>query len=204
MKRNFIRLLFAAISMMATLPICSQTTDILKKASAQVKKDGGIIVGFVISNGDTSDKGTLKISGKKFYSEINGLMTWFDGKNMWSYVKENNEVNLTEPTINEVAKINPYYFLDYYKKGYDVTKGNSISSYYEVVLIAQNSKTSMNKILVRVGKSDYRPKYLKVTTNKGQQLEITVTSYKFGQKFADSTFKFDKKKYPKAEVIDLR
>lgn len=206
MKRNILLLLFVWLVSLSnhSLFISAQGTDVLKKASAQVKKDGGVSVGFTISDGESSDTGTLQMLGKKFHSEMGGLLTWYDGKNLWSFVKENNEVNLTEPTRNELAKINPYYFLDFYEKGYSVTKGHSTSGYYEVVLTAQNAKATMSKILVRVGNSDYRPKYLKVTTNKGQQLEITVTSYKKGQKFGDATFRFDKKKYPKAEVIDLR
>jgi hypothetical protein len=35
-------------------------------------------------------------------------------------------------------------------------------------------------------------------------IEIKVTSYKKGKKQADAAFKFDKKKYPNAEIIDLR
>ena len=35
-------------------------------------------------------------------------------------------------------------------------------------------------------------------------IEIKVTSYKKGKKQADSTFRFNKSKYPNAEIIDLR
>lgn len=202
MKRLFIGLL-------STLLICAQSlyaqpADVLKKASAQVKKDGGIMVGYTISNGSSSDKGILKMAGRKFHSQMGDLITWFDGKNLWSYVKTNDEVNLTVPTRSELAKINPYYFLDFYKKGYKVSAGKSTERYHEVILTADNAKASLAKIVVRVGKLDYRPQYLKVTTNRNQVLEVTVTSYDKGQKFPDSTFRFDKTKYPKAEIIDLR
>lgn len=200
------RLLFGIISalLLCVMPLQAQTTDVLKKASSQVKKDGGVTVGFTITDGSSSDKGTLLMKGTKFHCVMGDLMTWYDGKSLWSFVKENNEVNLTTPTRSELAKINPYYFLDFYKKGYKVTAGKSTSQYYEVILTAENAKTTLANIVVRVGKSDYRPKYLKATTNKNQTLEITVTSYKKGQKFSDATFRFDKNKYPKAEIIDLR
>ena len=178
--------------------------DILDKAASTLKKEGGVTIGFTISSGTNSDNGTLDMMGKKFHSEMGDIETWFDGKDMWSYVKANEEVNLTAPKASQLAKVNPYYFLDIYKTGYKLAKGTDTAKYYEIVMAAENPKSSISKLVVRVDKQTYHLIYIKVTNPKGMTVEVNVTSYKTGQKFTASTFQFTGSKYPKADVIDLR
>ena len=46
--------------------------------------------------------GTIVLSANRFYLESSELKVWFDGKTQWAYMKENNEVNITEPTTEEL------------------------------------------------------------------------------------------------------
>ncbi len=209
MKLKYL-ILFLLVSVSASIDVLAQTsakeltTDILDKAASQLKKEGGVTIGFTIQNANGSDNGTLDMLGKKFHSVMDGLETWYDGKNMWSYVPANEEVNLTKPKASELAKVNPYYFLDIYKKGYKLTKGNNTNSYYEVLMNSINPKSSISKAVVRIDRQTYHIKYIKVTNAKNVWLEINVTSYRKGQKFPAGTFAFSKSKHPKADVIDLR
>lgn len=210
MKTSRYLLLTLLVSFIAGIDVFAQTsskeltTNILDKAASKLRKEGGVTVGFTISNANGSDKGTLDMLGKKFHSVMEGLETWYDGKSMWSYVSANEEVNLTKPKASELAKVNPYYFLDIYKKGYKLTKGNNTNSYYEVVMNSLNPKSSISKAVIRVDRQTYHIKYIKVTNAKNIWLEINVTSYKKGQKFPAGTFAFNKAKHPNADVIDLR
>ena len=129
--------------------------------------------------------------------------TWFDGKTMWSYVKDNEEVNVTEPKPAQLAKMNPYAFIDMYKKGYDIAFGTNTKAYFEVVLTSTNAKNSIQKAIIRINRMNYQPTYIIMGGSKAD-IEIKVTSYKKGKKQADSTFRFNKSKYPNAEIIDLR
>lgn len=177
--------------------------SVLDKTAAEYKKCPSVTVQFEIMMGGDKDKGTILLQGSKFKTTLTNHITWFDGKTMWSYVKENEEVNVTTPTAAQLAKINPYAFLDIYKKGYDVEFGASTKTYYEIVLTANNSKSSIKKAIVRINKFDHHPEYIMMGGKKGD-MEISVISFKKGKKQPDSVFRFNKKKYPKAEVIDLR
>lgn len=177
--------------------------SVLDKTTAEYKKCPSVTVQFEIMMGGDKDKGTILLQGSKFKTTLTNHITWFDGKTMWSYVKENEEVNVTTPTAAQLAKINPYAFLDIYKKGYDVEFGASTKTYYEIVLTANNSKSSIKKAIVRINKFDHHPEYIMMGGKKGD-MEISVISFKKGKKQPDSAFRFNKKKYPKAEVIDLR
>ena len=193
-------------------------TAVLDKAAAQLKKDGGVSVEYRIgangangtnmangTNGANGANGKLDVMGKKFHSDMEGIETWYDGKQMWTYYKQNSEVYLSEPTKAELAKVNPYYFLDIYKKGFKVAGSKEqVAGCNEVVMTATEKTNSIQKAVVRVGKADNRIKYIKVTGKNGNVIEVTVTSYKVKQKFTDATFRFDKAKHPGVDLIDMR
>lgn len=204
MKRilGFAIMLFAmAFSHVA---LAQNAVSILDKAASVYRNAGGVKAQFMVSSEGNSSTGLIMLSGQKFFCNMGGgLMTWFDGKTMWSYVVSNEEVNVTTPTGAELSRINPYAFLSMYKKNYKASMGKSTGLYYEVVLNATDSGSSLRKVVIRISKSSYHPLYIKLVSRKVVN-EITVTGYTDKQKYADSTFRFDSKKYPKAEVIDLR
>ena len=59
------------------------------------------------------------LKGNKFCLESGGIKTWFDGKTQWSYVEQNEEVNVSSPTPEEIQSVNPYALLTAYKKGFN-------------------------------------------------------------------------------------
>lgn len=177
--------------------------SVLDKATSEFRKCPSVNVTFEVAIGDDTDTGTILLQGSKFHTQLSNTTTWFDGKTMWSYVKDNEEVNVTEPKSAQLAKMNPYAFIDMYKKGYDVSFGVNTKAYYEVVLTSTNSKNSIQKAIIRIDRFSYQPKYIMMGGSKAE-IEIKVTSYKKGKKQADSTFRFNKSKYPHAEIIDLR
>lgn len=178
--------------------------SVLEKTASEFKKCPSVTVGYEVAIKEDTDNGTIILQGKKFMNNMSNTMTWFDGKTMWSYVIDNEEVNVTTPTASQLAKMNPYTFLDIYKKGYTVDFGKNTNDYYEVVLTANaTNKSSIQKMLIHIGRHNYRPQYIMMGSTKAN-IEIKVTSYKKGKKLADTAFQFNKKKYPKADVIDLR
>lgn len=174
---------------------------ILDKAASAFTKSGNVKIGFsAVANGEKAG-GSICISGKKFQLNTGDFICWFDGKTMWNYVVVNDEVNVSNPSAKEVARMNPYSFLSLYKKGYTCSMGKSTSYEYEVILKGQKS-SEFSRVTVRLSKKNYQPTYIK--TEAKTTLEIKVNSYAGNQKFAVSTFTFNEKKYPNVEVIDLR
>ena len=137
------------------------------------------------------------------------IVTWFDGKTQWSYVAKNDEVNVSNPTQEELQQINPYTFLYIYQKGFSYKLG-TVKTYlgkavWEVILTAKDKKQELERITLYVTKDAYEPLYIQLQ-QRGQQTrnEITITSYQTRQNYADSIFVFNRKQYPSAEIIDLR
>lgn len=179
--------------------------SVLEKAAANFRKAGGVKIGYTYQVGDENGAGQIQLKGRKFVNHMDGQTIWFDGKTMWTYVPDNEEVNVTTPTQKELAKMNPYAFLSLYKKGYKATlRGKDSKQYYAVELTATDAKRSPKSILVHVNRTDYRLQYARLSLSSGETLTVKVSSYAAKQTWTDSHFTFPKKSYPKAEIIDLR
>ena len=81
--------------------------------------------------------------------------------------------------------------------------GKSTSKEHEVILTGVDS-APYQKVVLRVNKSTNYPTYIDMTSAKGNVTVITCNSFLKNQKYTDATFKFNKKNYPNAEIVDLR
>jgi outer membrane lipoprotein-sorting protein len=188
--------LFSALSF-------SQTAkQVLDKAAAAVSSKSGVTASFTMSSaqyGNTS--GTISVKGRKFHASVPMATMWFDGKTQWTYMKKNNEVNVTTPTEAQLQAINPYNFINMYKKGFKYTMTSSASSHV-VHLTATNQKQKVREMFITVSKKTNAPTEVKMLQGT-KWTTFTITNLK-NMKLADSEFSFNSKDYPTAEVIDLR
>ena len=97
-----ITLLFV-ICIAAWMPSQAQKSAeaLLDNVIEQMHKARGITAEFTLQGNERNAlymQGELKMKGKKFFLQTNGMATWYDGKTMWSYAEVTGEVNVTEPT----------------------------------------------------------------------------------------------------------
>ena len=201
MKRTYLLVLILFLSVSLSAQKDKQAREILDKTANALQPAGGIRATF----GGTGN-GTLLLKGNQFYLNSGGIQSWFDGKTQWSYLESSEEVNVSNPTPEELQTINPYALLSIYKNGYNYkyagTKSRNGKQGFEVILTPEN-KQDITSITLFVSQT-YQPLYIKVEQNNKSANEIIVTSYQTNQPLDNATFKFDKKKFPNAEVIDLR
>ncbi len=199
------------IALLITMLLCAiaipaaaqEATSILDQSAAALKQAGNAKIDFSYVSGGSAANGSIKLQGSKFVLNMGGLVTWFDGKTMWQYNKKNEEVSVTEPSAADLAKINPYSFLSFYKKGYKASMGKSTASDYQVTL-AGSGAGRYKKVVLAVSKKTSYPSSITLTTESGHTVSIVCKSVHKNQKFSASTFRYDKKKFPKAEIVDLR
>ena len=198
MKKICFLILTALISTVAT----AQTAkSVLDKAAAHITVKEGVKANFKMQGGIGNTSGTILIKGKKFHATTPQAIVWFDGKTMWTYMKKNEEVNVSNPSEAQLQAINPYNFINLYKNGYNSTLNNTGSSY--VVHLTSNAKDrKIKELFVTIDKQSYRPTQVKLLQGKSWTVfDITDLSK---SDVADSQFRFNAKDFPKAEVIDLR
>lgn len=198
------------------LPVSAQQPDakeILDRTAVALREAGGIQADFTVrtyskSKLEGTSTGLIRLQGEKFQLDADGTKTWFDGTTQWSYLANSDEVNVSEPTPEELQSINPYALLSIYKQGYSMKLGKT-NTYggkpaYEVILTASSRKQDLQCVILYVAKDTFQPLCISLTQKGGSSVAIRITSYKAGQSYANSLFTFDKKAYPTAEVIDLR
>ena len=184
---------------------------VLDATASKIKKGGDIQVTFTATSfsGTTEQgrtQGTMLLKGKKMQMDTPEMKTWYDGTTLWSYMPESGEVNMTHPTDKEMAVMNPYSFLNAYKKGYKLSiKESSLrgEATYEVHMLARYAGYMAQEVYLDIRRSDYTPLCVRVKQD-GNWNRISIHEYKSHLKLADDLFRFDPAKYPDAEVIDLR
>ena len=127
------------LMLLMTVASYGQTAkQVLDKAASAVSNKSGVTASFTLKGGQMNDKGTISIKGKKFHATTPDAIIWFDGKTQWTYVKKNDEVNVSTPNESQLQALNPYNFIYMYKKGYTYMMTKK-SNGYEVHLTATDT-----------------------------------------------------------------
>ena len=198
------KIVFVLVSLFVALFAEAQNaTQLLDRSASALRSAGNVKIGFTMEVDGGASTGYIKLQRQKFVINMGGSITWFDGKTMWTYIKANEEVNVTTPSADAVAKMNPYAFLSFYKKGYTAKMGKSTAKEHEVVLTGK-SGSPFKKVVLRINKSTRYPSVITMTSSKDAVTTIRCNSFLKNQKYSVSTFQFNKKNYPNVEVIDLR
>lgn len=202
MKR-YIFILLSFIAGVCAINAQSNTSarTILDKTAKVVGNAGGASASFTYSGANGSADGTIIIKGNMFKAVMPQAIVWYDGKTQWAYMKSTEEVSISTPSDTQQQSMNPYNFINLYKKGYDLTSKKSGSN-HEIHLTAQTGSGRKIKEMYVTVNANYQPVKVRMLTDKGWTT-ITVSGFKTGN-YADTVFRFDAKAYPNAEVIDLR
>ncbi|MCR5851102.1 MAG: hypothetical protein K6G92_10410 [Bacteroidaceae bacterium] len=153
-----------------------------------------------------STKGTMWLQESKMKLETEDMTTWYNGKTRWCYVPSANEVSIDEPSKKEMAAMNPYTFMNIYKKGFKMTVKETVlrgEAVYEVYLKARYAKMDVKEVYVDVRKSDYQPLCIRVREDKDWQ-RVSVLSFKGNLQLDDNFFSFPEKDYPDVLKNDMR
>lgn len=209
------RYLFMMLLMLLSIgkSVAQDAVQILDKTAESLEKIGALKANFTLT---VSHKGfhqggatgEIALKGDKFVLSTPEATTYFDGKTQWSYLQSADEVTVTYPTPEELQSINPYALLYLYKNGYAASKGAQTTynskPIYEVKLKANNAKANISYLSLYISKVNQLPVFIQATLRDGSVNDIKINGYQTGLKLDDSYFKFDKNKYPSAEIIDLR
>lgn len=156
---------------------------------------------------DEEAKGSAIISGEKFRLQLDGQLVIVDGKTMWTYLKEDNEVNISDfdPDDNEM---NPSYIYKMWEKGYKYQMAESetiAGKKYDVVeLNPINTDDQFFKVKIWINPTDYTIKKWQMFEKNGNRYAYEISLFQANVAITASTFSFDKSKYPGVHEEDLR
>lgn len=199
MKKIIVTLMMALLCLGMNAKTAKQVLDQTAKV---VSSKNGVSASFKLTSskyGSTS--GTIAVKGSKFNARTTDAIMWYDGKTQWTYLKKTNEVNVTTPTQAQQMALNPYTFINLYKTGYEMNMTTKDGNYV-VHLTAQNQKRTVQEMYITISKTTYRPSIVKMRQGKSWST-ISISNFKTALP-AGTSFSFNSKEFPSAEVIDLR
>lgn len=188
--------------------------SILDKANLAYNQAGGITASFTINTEDVKGKtvysqdGKAYLKGNKFKIDVPDGITWFDGKTQWVYAKGGDEVNVSNPTGEELAGVSPSVLLSLYKTGFKLNykgeKKEKAKTVYVVEMIPLGKKTEFTKMVIHIDKATNIFTSVSTFGKDGVNNQLIITKLQTGVSLLDNLFVFNKKEYPQIEVIDLR
>jgi outer membrane lipoprotein-sorting protein len=186
---------------------------LLDEAVSSFDTRKGVSVDFTVKVENTRDdkeqsvKGKIWLKGEKFKLSVSDVETYFDGKTQSVYLKEANEVTLTNPDVEELKDINPVFLIKSYKKGYKIRyvesrpedgKNVEIIDLYPEDLSHENSR-----ITITIQKDTKRLFSVRIQRKDGINTILTINQYRFTP-LTDNLFVFDSSGIKDIEIIDLR
>lgn len=152
-------------------------------------------------------QGSITVKGQKYRLKTGGQEIFNNGKEISTYIKETNEVNISDYEASE-SDLNPSKIYSFDKKGFrytfvqEVNEGNEVC---EVIELSPEKKgTQVSKIKIKLGKADKSVKSWTITDKNGKRQTFKVSKFVPNVPVDDKFFAFDKSKYPGVEVNDLR
>lgn len=189
-----------------------KAVEILDKVSEHYQKSNGITATFNIETqtheGEKNQfQGELKMQDNSFFLSTPDILTWFDGTTQWAMLVDAEEVNVTNPTEDELKAVNPYVLLKLYKNGFNCTlkkEKNSGGRKTAEIILTPTEENELDKIVLEIDTEKLYPVSIEMINRNKSSNKIRVSSYKEGMNHPKNIFVFDKKLYPQIEIIDLR
>jgi len=158
------------------------------------------------TNVNESKTGIIQIKGNKYRLEIGGQIVFCDSKTVWTYLKDENEVNINNVSTQEDA-INPATILNNYVTNFkpkfikDIVEGGKTISVIDMTPIKGKS---YYKIRLNIDKTAQQILSTLVYDKNGSTYTYKVNKFTTNIAIFDTIFTFNKANYPSVEENDMR
>ncbi|RAU82379.1 LolA family protein [Pontibacter arcticus] len=190
-----------------------EATKILNTMSQKYKAMKAFKANFSQTMENTSSKsketmeGTITVSGPKYKLAVSGQEIISDGKLLWTYLKDVNEVTITENDA-EAEAMAPSKIFEMYKKGYKYAYAGTETRAGEKVdvieMAPEDRSNPIFKVRLYIGQKDKALKSWQMFRNNGSRYTYAIKDFQANPALASDAFTFNKAKYKGVSVVDLR
>lgn len=179
----------------------------LQKVMDQVDSSKGLQITFALEGQLSQERveGTYYAHGQRFYLESPIMKAWYNGNLLWVYIFQNGEINLSTPTSEDLAEINPLTNLELMQRRDMMVKQNACPSGYLLVATPKiGYQGYITSIEAEVNK-EFRPIVLRVYDKSSDKpLVAYIKKIQKGTALPTTLFEYSSDKAPGVPVIDLR
>lgn len=200
------RIILVLLTLVAAFSVSAEDsgTAIMKRCAEKLSNAPSVSIEFVVAGNDGATNGTLLMSKKLFKLTTPDASIWFDGTTQWTYFASSNEVNVTEPTGEELMESNPFELISSSEKNFNSRALKSSPSNDIIELTPKYKGLPIISAKVTISKSTGWPTAMIITFDGGNTTSISIGKVTVGKTIPGSQFRYDKKLYPKAQLVDLR
>ena len=157
----------------------------------------------ISSEGLTTEaqRGKAWLQGEAYKVEMVEQQMISDGKTIWTYLVDDEEVMVSNATEGEDNT--PLKLLTSLDENYAATLTGMDAKGNATIELA-NPKGQYRRITLRANPNKLAISSMDVYMEDGTKLILTVDEMKFDQELDDKFFTFDTKKHPNVDVIDMR
>lgn len=190
-----------------SLPVFAQSNKAIKLIDGMQKKYksmGSFSANFSYqTDGGGTMSGSITVKGTKFRLKTAGQEIFNNGKEVATYIKEINEVNISsfDPADGD---LNPAKIYTFDKKGYKFTLVGESAGIATVEMSPAGKSAQVKNVSLKINASDFTVKSWTIVNKSGKKQVFTVTKLNPKAGADDAYFTFNKKSFPGVEVNDLR
>ena len=197
------------------LPLSAQkdpeAVRVLEEFSRKAASAPSVKIDFTADAHDTREgdittvSGSAVISGDSYRVTTDDNVILSDGKAVWNYLPDVNEVTITEPDPDEGSFMaRPSLLFSMYEKGYKVRLLEQNSKEWVIDLYPEDINVSLVRIRLKIGKTLYDLRTAEYRTKDGMAITLTADIYDLTYRPAPGYFAFNPAEYKGVEVIDMR
>lgn len=212
------RLGLVLIMLVAGFSVFSQKTEkakvILDKVAETYKNYGAFSIEFSITMENKEEdmketsSGCADIKDGKYKVCVMGTESYCDGNTRYTYIKDAEEVNISEIDEDDDSAMNPAKIFELYKTGfnYKVVKEykEGAKTFVDIQLDPVDEEVDYKAIVVKVEKVSSNVMSFTTIGKEGNNVTIKMLKLLKDRKFEDKHFVFDTKANPDVEVVDMR
>ena len=194
--------------MVGALQAQTMASELVKKTIDKINKHKNVefVFDYDMSNETIavteSASGTAYLQGDAYKLEVEGQQIISDGKIMWTYLPDSEEVMVSNPSDDENI-ITPIKLLTTYDKDYTMKYGKSSEKGIKVVEMS-NPKGEFSKVTLKINEAKLEIVSATISNRSGDAFTIKIKKTVFDQNLEAKFFTFDEKAHPKVDVINMR
>lgn len=154
--------------------------------------------------------GTIILKNKKYKLNIPqmGLQVTCDGKTIWTYMVNSNEVTISNLDEETDEVMDPSRIFTIYERGFNYKfAGESVDGgvpVYNIDLSPQKPTGDISSIKLMIDKQKMLIHGANMVGKDGNKYNVIINQFKTDGVYKDADFVFDTTKYKGVEVVDMR
>lgn len=183
----------------------SEADKLIDRISARLNGSQALKAAFTIAANGQTQQGSILLQGQRFHAETPGMSTWYDGTTQWTLIKQAKEVDITEPTPEELAQVNPFAIINSVKRQYKAQMGKDSGKAKTIILTPKTKASAYSKIVITTQAADPSlPAKISVSPRRGAAFTVAISKITVSKPLDAANFRFNSKRYPGFEIVDLR